>query len=122
MYLFNIYMEKEKKKINKKFLIQTKVVKRLSRDLQYYKNELLNLRSSLNDLNDDYYECRKKNDLLHENYIVLNVTKTSFNKELDKLKKMLEKNIIIINKNNIINAEEILEFNTSENRGTNIII
>ena len=40
MYLFNIYMEKEKKKINKKFVMQTKVVKRLSYDLQYYKDEL----------------------------------------------------------------------------------
>jgi hypothetical protein len=115
-------MEKEKKKINKRFLIQTKIVKRLSQDLQYYKNELSKLRSSLNDLNDDYYESRKKNDLLHENYIVLNETKTSFIRELDNLKKMLEKNIIILDKNNIINAEKILELNTPENAVTNIIL
>ena len=61
-------------------------------------------------------------DLLHENYIALNETKTSFNRELDKLMKMFKKNIIIIHKNNIINVEEILAFNTRENRGTHIII
>jgi len=122
MYLFNIYMEKEKKKINKKFLMQTKVVKRLSYDLQYYKDELLKLRSSLNHLNYDCYERKNIYDLLHENYIALNETKTSFNRELDKLMKMFKKNIIIIDKNNIINVEEILAFNTRENRGTHIII
>ena len=115
-------MEKEKKKINKKFLIQTKVVKRLSHDLQYYKNELLNLRSSLNHLKYDCYERKNIYDLLHENYIALNETKTSFNRELDKLMKMFKKNIIIIDKNNIINVEEILAFNTRENRGTHVII
>lgn len=122
MYLFNIYMEKEKKKINKNFLMQTKVVKTLSYDLQYYKDELLKLRSSLNHLNYDCYKRKKIYDLLHENYIALNKTKTSFNRELDKLMKMFKKNIIIINKNNIINVEEILAFNIRENRGTHIII
>ena len=122
MYLFNIYMEKEKKKINKKFVMQTKVVKRLSYDLQYYKDELLKLRSSLNHLNYYCYERKNIYDLLHENYIALNETKTSFNRELDKLMKMFKKNIIIIDKNNIINVEEILAFNRRENRGTHIII
>ena len=36
--------------------------------------------------------------------------------------KMFKKNIIIIDKNNIINVEEILAFNRRENRGTHIII
>ncbi len=85
--------------LNKNLSLQIRVVKRLSKDLKYYRDEFSQLHNDLNVCEeDDIYIIKRKNELLQETYLVLNEIKIKKCLEIDKL-------IDLVNKYNKVDVD-----------------